>query len=125
MAAPLHDRDELDGHLGGLESVWEGGLRAAYAFYRLRAGPQRALAAALVESAMSLQDIGGQAPAPAKLLLADLCLARASRLLADTRDERLQVGFAAAVQRVAAAAAGGPGAEPLRDQLLAAMEAAR
>jgi len=54
----------------------------------------------MVESAMALQDIGGQAPRRRRqLLLADLCLARASRLLADTRDEALQVGFATAVQR--------------------------
>ena len=115
--------DGLDGQVAGLESVWDDGLGTAYAFYRPRACPEVALAAALVEAAASLQGLGGPAPAPARLLLGDLCLARASRLLAETRDQRLQVRFAQAVERVASAAAGGPPAEPLREQLLAAIAA--
>jgi hypothetical protein len=117
--------DGLSALLSGLESVWQGGMRDAYGFYRPQAGPQVALAAALVESAVALQDLGGRPPAPPQLLLGDLCLARASRLLADTRDQGLQVGFARAVERVAAAAAGGPPSEPLRAQLLTAIERAR
>ena len=114
----------LDGigvHLTDLESVWEGGMRDTYAFYRPRAAPPVALAAALVESALALQDLGGGPPDPPRLLLGDLCLARASRLLAETRDQRLQVAFARAVELAAAAAAGGPPAQPLRAQLVAVL----
>ena len=113
--------DGIDGNLTGLESVWEAGMRDTYAFYRPRAAPPVALAAAMVESALDLQDLGGQAPDPPRLLLGDLCLARASRLLADTRDQRLQVEFARAVEHVAAAAAGGPAAPELRALLVAAI----
>lgn len=98
---------EVQVHLAGLESVWDGGMRDAYAFYRPHASPAVALAAAMVESAMELQEIGERAPDPPHLLLGDLCLARASRLLAETRDQRLQVGFARAVEHVASAAASG------------------
>ena len=113
--------DGIDGHLAGLESIWEAGMRDAYAFYRPRTVPPVALAAAMVESALDLQDLGGQPPDPPRLLLGDLCLARASRLLAETRDQRLQVEFARAVEHVAAAAAGGPAAPPLRTLLAAAI----
>jgi len=116
---------EVGMHLAGLESIWDGGLRDAYAFYRARAGTSAALAAALVETALDLQRLANGAPDPARLLLGDLCLARASRLLADTRDQGLQVAFAAAVERVAAAAAGGPAAPPLRQLLQAAVGSAR
>jgi hypothetical protein len=116
---------EVDEHLAGLESVWDGGLGDAYTFYRTRAGTGPALAAALVESALELQRLGRGAPDPPRLLLGDLCLARASRLLADTRDQELQVAFAAAVEQVAAAAAGGPAARPLRDLLLDAIGSER
>lgn len=111
----------IDGHLSGLESVWDGGMRESYTFYRPRAAPAVALAAAMVESAVALQGLGGQPPDPARLLLGDLCLARASRLLADARDQRLQIGFARAVELVAAAAAGGPAADSLRALLVAAL----
>jgi hypothetical protein len=111
---------EVAGHLAGLESVWETGLSDAYAFYRDRTSPPVALAAALVESATRLQRLGEGAPDPPELLIGDLCLARASRLLADTGDQALQVAFAAAVERAAAAAAGGPAARPVRDLLVAA-----
>jgi len=113
--------DGIEGHLAELESVWEAGMHEAYAFYRSRAEPAVALAAAMVESAASLQELGHRPPAPPHLLLGDLCLARASRLLASTRDQRLQVGFARAVEHVAAAAAGGPPAPPLRTLLVAAI----
>lgn len=116
----IQQSDRIEAHLAGLESVWESGMSSAYAFYRPRAAPQVALAAALVESAVELQALGGSPPGPRDLLLGDLCLARASRLLAGTRDERLQVGFARAVERVAAAAACG-GHVSLRDLLLAAI----
>ena len=111
--------DGIEMHLAGLESVWDGGMRDAYAYYRPRAMPAVALAAAMVESAMGLQDIGGRPPDPPRLLLGDLCLARASRLLAESRDQRLQIGFARAVEQVSSAAAGGPPSVPLRTLLAA------
>jgi hypothetical protein len=114
--------DGIEAHLEGLESVWEEGMREAYAFYRARTTPTVALAAAMVESAAELQELGRQPPSPPHLLLGDLCLARASRLLAATRDQRLQVGFARAVEHTAAAAAGGPPAPPLRALLAAVIE---
>jgi hypothetical protein len=114
-------RDGIESDLAGLESVWERGMDEVYAFYRARARPPVALAAAMVESALELQHLGERAPDPPRLLLGDLCLARASRLLARTRDQRLQVGFARAMEHVAAAAAGGPAAAPLRALLVAAI----
>jgi hypothetical protein len=117
--------EEVRGNLAGLESVWEASIRDAYAFYRDRARPQIAFAAALVESAMELQDLGRRAPKAPRLLLGDLCLARASRLLAETRDTTLQVAFAHAVERVAAEAAGGPPAQALRELLVAAISGYR
>lgn len=139
--------DEVGANLAGLESVWDGSMSKAYAFFRhqvrpvargespLEAGapgnpghqhpPEVALAAALVESAAALQDLGGTAPEPAQLLLGDLCLARASRLLAETGDTRLQVAFALAVERVAAEAAGGPASQGLRELLVAAITGQR
>ncbi|MDQ6789416.1 MAG: hypothetical protein M3075_01935 [Candidatus Dormibacteraeota bacterium] len=111
--------------LGGLESVWESGMEDVYAFYRESAPPRVALAAALVESAVDLQRLGGPAPDPPQLLVGDLCLARASRLLAETGEQALQVGFAQAVERVAAAASAGSRDPGLRDLLLAAIEGAR
>ena len=112
---------EVRGHLAGLESIWEGDLRDAYLFYRTRTSSPVALAAALVEAALDLQRLGSGAPDPPRLLVGDLCLARASRLLADTRDQGLQVAFALAVERAAAGAAGGPPTRPLRRLLLAAI----
>jgi hypothetical protein len=114
----------IEVHLAGLEPVWEGGMREAYAYYRQHAAPAVALAAAMVESAIELQT-GGRPPGPPQLLLGDLCLARASRLLAETRDQRLQICFARAVERVASATAGGAPADPLRTLLVAAVGEAR
>jgi hypothetical protein len=111
--------------LEGLESVWESGMEDVYGFYRESAPARVALAAALVESAVDLQRLGGPAPHPPQLLLGDLCLARASRLLAETGDQALQVGFAQAVERVAAAASAGSRDPGLRDLLLAAITGAR
>lgn len=117
--------DRLDADLAGLEAVWEAGMHRAYDFYLPQAQAPVALAAALVESAAELQCLGVGSPDPPQLLLGDLCLARASRLLAGTRDQRLQVGFARAVERVAAAAAAGLPAEPLRDLLVATIARTR
>ena len=107
--------------LGGLESVWESGMEDVYAFYRESAPPRVALAAALVESAVDLQRLGGPAPDPPQLLLGDLCLARASRLLADAGDQAMQVAFARAVERVAAEAAAGQPVSSIRDLLQSAL----
>jgi hypothetical protein len=113
--------DEIGTHLAGLESVWEAGMSDDYTFYRSQAAPAVALAAAMVESAVRLHVMGERPPDPPRLLLGDLCLARASRLLAQTRDQHLQVGFARAVEHVASAAAGGPSSPPLRALLVAAI----
>jgi hypothetical protein len=115
--------------LEGLEVLWQDGLGARYGEYfgpasRLgEIGPQVAMAAALVETALALQRLGGPAVEPAPLLLADLCLARASRLLADSRDQRLQAGFARAVERAAAEAAALQPVEPVRTLLLSVIDA--
>lgn len=116
--------ETLDGNLAGLESVWEQGLNTAFAFYRPQAPAPVALAAALVESAVELQRLGGPAPDPPQLLLGDLCLARASRLLAETGDQGLQVRFAQAVEQVSVAACGASSEASLRDLLVAAIASA-
>jgi hypothetical protein len=113
--------EAMTAELEGLESVWDSGMSEAFGFYREGAAPRVALAAALVESAVGLQRLGGPAPDPLHLLLGDLCLARASRLLAESGDQRLQVGFARAVESVSAAASAGGEAPPLREQLVAAI----
>lgn len=109
----------VEADIAGLESIWSSGMEKTYGFYLASAAPKVALAAALVESAVELQSLGGPAPDPVHLLLGDLCLARASRLLAECGDQRLQIGFARAVERVSAAATGGPESAPLREQLVA------
>ena len=53
-----------------------------------------------------------------------LCLARASRLLADARDQHLQISFARAIEATSAAAAAGRSPEPVRGLLLAAIAGA-
>lgn len=116
---------EVTGHLSELEVVWEGGMHDAYAFFRPHGTPEVALAAALVESAVDLHRLGCGVPEPKHLLLGDLCLARAAWLLAHARDQRLQVAFARVLERVTVAAAGGLRAEPLRQQLIAAIEDSR
>jgi hypothetical protein len=113
----------------GLEALWQDGLAARFSEYLDPAaqlgniGPQVALAAALVETALILQRLGGPAVESGPLLLADLCLARASRLLADSQDQRLQAGFAGTVERAAAAAAALEPVEPVRPQLLSVISA--
>jgi hypothetical protein len=117
--------DELE----DLEGLWEDRIRERYQIYLRPASPldaprraQVALAAALVETALGLQRLGaGIAPAP-ELLLGDLCLARASRLLADMGDQRLQIGFARAVEEAAAAAATGRPLPAIRGRLIQAIE---
>ncbi len=116
---------EIDARdLATLESLWDGGLARTYEAYRGAAQDARiALAAALVETGTTLQGIGTHIAAPGELLLGDLCLARASRLLADVGDQRLQVGFARVVERVTTEAAEGGEVTDVRDLLRAVLEA--
>lgn len=114
--------------LESIESLWKDGLEAAYLAYEAATEqlaevqrPRVALAAALVEVALDLQQLGRPAPAAADLLRGDLCLARASRLLADTRDQGLQVAFARAIEEQTAAAAAGNQLSPTRQRLLSAI----
>lgn len=118
--------------LESLESLWETGLEEAYGEYlpaaSALAGENRdrvALAAALVEVALRLQRIGLSAAAAPDLLRGDLCLARASRLLADARDQRLQIGFARAIEATSAAAAAGEQPDSVRGLLLATITGSR
>ncbi|HEY8813132.1 MAG TPA: hypothetical protein VIO86_11625 [Candidatus Dormibacteraeota bacterium] len=119
--------DELE----AIESLWETGLETAFAAYQAATAslgeadaPRVALAAALVETALGLQRLGRPAPPAPDLLRGDLCLARASRLLADTRDRRLQVSFARAIEEQSAAAAAERELEPTRSRLLRAIDEA-
>jgi hypothetical protein len=112
------------GELTHLQHVWESGMRDAYTTYRVHADRPVALAAAMVEAATILQGLGGAAADAVDLLLGDLCLARASRLVANTGDLRLQVGFARAIERTAAWAAGASPTPPLREQLVAVISGA-
>ena len=101
-----------------LQAVWADGLGDAYEAYRGHGGDTRvALAAALVETGVTLQGIGSHVASPGDLLLGDLCLARASRLLADVADQRLQVAFARVVERVSAEAAAGREVSDIRQLL--------
>lgn len=112
--------------LDGIEFLWEGDLRAALTAY-LEHEPTEpvALAAALVETAVLEQRLGGPpADAPA-LLVADLCLARASRLLAYNASTAVQVAFARVVEAAASAAAEGRPQPPLRSSLVAALRTGR
>ncbi len=111
--------------LSALEQVWQGDLKDTYRLYRRAADHLAALAATLVERAVDLQQLGGEPARPPELLLGDLCLARASRLLAGSRDQGLQVGFARVVERTAASAAGGFKSPPVRQQLLELLATSR
>jgi hypothetical protein len=122
----------LQRELEGLTGLWEAGLGEAYETYLasasrsldgMRLAETAALAAGLVEVALDLQRLGKPAPPPVELLRADLCLARASRLLAETRHRGLQIAFARAIEEQAAAASERAAAAPTRDRLLAALAA--
>ncbi len=106
--------------LEGIEFLWEAGLRERFEAYR-GAGPAAPqpvlLAAALVETALAEQRLGAGAAPPAPLLIADLCLARASRLLAESASQAVQIQFARAVEAAATAAAQGA-ALPIGPRLL-------
>ena len=109
----------------GIEFLWEGDLAESHAAY-LDAGAAApvALAAALVEIAIREQGLGGPAARAAPLLVADLCLARASRLLACEAPVPVQIAFARVVEEAATAAAQGRPQPPVRERLVAATRAA-
>lgn len=116
----------LERDLSRLDGVWAAGLRETYDAYIDSAGEsQLALAAALVEFGVRLQGLGVRAARPESLLLGDLCLARASRILADSGDRRLQVGFSRAVEKVSAEAAGEDGMTSIRELLFSVLGARR
>ena len=121
----MTERVELDiaaRDLESLDDLWAGGLGDAYGAYRGHARDSRvALAAALVETGVTLQGVGDHVARPMELLLGDLCLARASRLLADVGDQGLQIAFARVVERVSSTAAAGQGRTPIRPLLLRAI----
>jgi hypothetical protein len=107
--------------LVGLEAIWTEELSQVYEAYLELSEPRVALAAAMVDTAARLQNLGGPAPGAADLLIGDLCLARASRLLAEVGDMRLQVAFARAIEQASAAAAAEEPGVPVRDLLSAAI----
>lgn len=122
----------IDTELRRLEGLWADGLSDAYrsyleavAGYDSAGQPKLALAAALIEVGIRLQGLGGPAAPAPTLLMGDLCLARASRLLADTASQPVQVAFASAVAELSSAAASGQSALPARELLLQAFEAGR
>lgn len=122
MTEPLQI-DIAPADLESLDELWAGGLGEAYEAY-LRPGRDTrvALAAALVETGVTLQGVGSHVARPMELLLGDLCLARASRLLADIGDQSLQVAFARVIERVASAAAADLDVPAVRPLLRAAIE---
>src|SRR5438309_6673796 len=96
----------LDRELDRLEGLWSDGLSETYRSYldavdhfdpELRA--KLALAAALIESGVRLQAVGGRAAPPTLLLMGDLCLARRSRLLAENAPLSVQVAFSLAIEK--------------------------
>ena len=120
----------IDRELDRLESLWEDGLSDTYrayleavAGYEPNAQPKLALAAALIETGVRLQGLGGRAAAPPTLLMGDLCLARSSRLLADAAPQAVQVAFARAIEELSVAAAAGRAVPSTRGLLLDALEA--
>lgn len=100
-----------------LESLWEGPLGAAYGHYATVADPALAMAAALVETAIGLHELGAGAADPQRLLLGDLCLARASRLAAVHAGSDVQIGLARTIESAAGSAASRPGKPEVRARL--------
>jgi hypothetical protein len=120
----------IDRELERLDGLWEDGLADAYhsyletvARFGAAAQPKLALAAALIEVGIRLQGLGGRAAPAPTLLMGDLCLARASRLLADAAPQKVQIAFARAIEQMSSAAASGRAATPARELLLGAFSA--
>jgi hypothetical protein len=123
---------QIDRELERLDGLWEDGLADTYKSYLDAVGsyeaadrPRLALAAALIEAGLRLQGLGDRAAPAAALLMGDLCLARASRLLADHASQTLQVAFARTIEKLSANAASGAVSEPVRDLLVVALESGR
>lgn len=102
----------LDRELYRLEGLRSDGLDDAFRAYLEEAGhfdpelqPKLALGAALIEAGLRLQNLGGRAAPPTTLLVGDLCLARGSRLLADSAPIGTQVAFARAIETMSSVAA--------------------
>jgi hypothetical protein len=117
----------IDRELERLEGLWADGLADAYrsyldtvASFSATLQPKLALAAALIEVGIRLQGLGGRAAPAPTLLMGDLCLARASRLLADAAPQNVQVAFARAIEQMSTAAASGRTTTPARELLVAA-----
>jgi hypothetical protein len=122
----------LDRELDRLHDLWSDGLSDTYRAYLdhvQRFAPEvqqrLALAAALIEVGVRLQGLGGRAAPPTTLLMGDLCLARGSRLLADSAPLEVQVAFARAIESVSSAAASELPAPATRVLLQQSLEAAR
>jgi hypothetical protein len=120
---------QIDRELERLEGLWEDGLAETYksyldtvTSYEVADQPRLALAAALIEAGLRLQGLGGRAAPAAPLLMGDLCLARASRLLADHASQTLQVAFARAIEELSAIAASQGEGRPVREMLVAAFQ---
>ncbi len=120
----------LERELDRLEGLWGEGLSDTYRSYLEAVSnrepemqPKLALAAALIEVGIRLQGLGGHAAPATTLLVGDLCLARASRLLADNATQAVQVAFARAIEGVSAAAASGQPSRPVRELLVHAFSA--
>jgi hypothetical protein len=122
----------LDARLDRLDGVWNAAMEARYATYADAAAglPQAqresvAMAATLVETAVALHELGSGVAMPGDLLLGDLCLARASRLLAESAGQELQLAFADVVAEAAAAAAAGEHLPAIGERLVSILEARR
>src|SRR5260370_27883627 len=120
----------LERELDRLEGLWGEGLSDTYRSYletvsnhQPEMQPKLALAAALIEVRIRLQGLGGHAAPATTLLMGDLCLARASPLLADTATQAVQVAFAQAIEGLSAAAAAGNPGRPVRELLVHALSA--
>jgi hypothetical protein len=120
----------LDRELDRLEGLWEQGLSDTYRSYleivsdhEPEIQPKLALAAALIEVGIRLQGLGARAAPATTLLMGDLCLARASRLLADNATQAVQVAFAKAIEGLSSAAASGKPSRPVRALLVHAFSA--
>src|SRR5437660_126330 len=95
----------LASNLNQLEAVWEAGMNRRYAFYRDRTAGLPSLSLSLLETAADLQKLGGQAPGARDLLLGDLCLARAFRIVAEFGAPQFQLRVVRCFERLASLAA--------------------
>src|SRR5438876_11095285 len=122
----------LDRELDRLEGLWSDGLSETFRAYLDSVGqfaaetqPKLALAAARIEVGGGLQGLGGRAAPPTTLLVGDRCLARGSRLLADSAPLAGQVAFARAIESLSSAAAADQPAPAARQLLQASLGAVR